>query len=202
LLKGLVDSPGGSAEMRAALQDEADRSGNAAMLEKLRLVDPQLAAGLHPNNLVRIIRALEVHRLTGVPLSRQQQEHAFSTQRYHSLQIGISVERAELYERIERRVERMLADGLLDEVRGLLSAGFGRELKAMRSIGYKESIAHILGEIPLEEAVRLIKRNTRHYAKRQLTWFKADPNILWFEYPEKFDTILQHVIEFYERREA
>ncbi len=202
LLKGLVDSPGGSAEMRAALQDEANRSGNAAMLEKLRLVDPQLAAGLHPNNLVRIIRALEVHQLTGVPLSRHQQEHAFSTQRYHSLQIGISVERAELYERIERRVERMLADGLLDEVRGLLSAGFARELKALRSIGYKESIAHVLGEIPLEEAVRLIKRDTRHYAKRQLTWFKADPNILWFEYPEKFDTILQHVIEFYERREA
>ncbi|MDO9307640.1 MAG: tRNA (adenosine(37)-N6)-dimethylallyltransferase MiaA [Deltaproteobacteria bacterium] len=202
LLKGLVDSPGGSSEMRAALQDEADRSGNAAMLEKLRLVDPQLAAGLHPNNLVRIIRALEVHRLTGIPLSRHQQEHAFSTQRYHSLQIGILVERAELYKRIELRVERMLADGLLDEVRGLLSAGFARELKALRSIGYKESIAHLLGEIPLEEAVRLIKRDTRHYAKRQLTWFKADPNILWFEYPEKFDTILQHVIEFYERREA
>ncbi|OGU04034.1 MAG: tRNA (adenosine(37)-N6)-dimethylallyltransferase MiaA [Geobacteraceae bacterium GWC2_55_20] len=202
LLKGLVDSPAGSAEMRAALQNEADRSGNAAMLEKLRLVDPELAAGLHPNNLVRIIRALEVHQLTGVPLSRQQQEHAFSTQRYHSLQIGISVERAELYERIERRVELMFAGGLLDEVRGLLSAGFGRELKALRSIGYKEAVAHILGEIPLEEAVRLIKRDTRHYAKRQLTWFKADPNILWFEYPEKFDTILQHVIEFHERREA
>lgn len=202
LLKGLVDSPAGSAELRAALQEEADRYGNATMLEKLRLVDPELAAGLHPNNLVRILRALEVHRLTGIPLSRQQREHAFSAHRYHSLQIGISVERAELYRRIEQRVGNMLAAGLLGEVRGLLSAGFGRELKAMRSIGYKESIAHLLGEIPLEEAVRLIKRDTRHYAKRQLTWFKADPNILWFEYPEKFDTIFQHVIEFYERREA
>lgn len=202
LLKGLVDSPGGGGEIRAALQEEAARIGNPAMLEKLRLVDPELAAGLHPNNLVRIIRALEVQQSTGIPLSRYQKEHAFSEQRYQSLQIGISVERAELYQRIEQRVDQMLADGLLDEVRGLLAAGFGRELKSMRSIGYKESVARILGELSPQEALNLIKRDTRHYAKRQLTWFKADPNILWFEYPEKFVSILQHVIEFFERREA
>lgn len=202
LLKGLVDSPGGTSEIRAALQQEAARIGNAAMLEKLRLVDPELAAGLHPNNLVRIIRALEVHQLSGIPLSRHQKEHAFSERRYDSLQIGIQVERGELYRRIEQRVDRMLSDGLLDEVRGLLSAGFGRELKAMRSIGYKESVACLSGESTPEETIRLIKRNTRYYAKRQLTWFKADPDILWFEYPEKFVTILQHAIEFFERREA
>lgn len=202
LLKGLVDSPGGGGEIRAALQEEAARIGNLAMLEKLRMVDPELAAGLHPNNLVRIIRALEVQQSTGIPLSRYQKEHAFSEQRYQSLQIGISVERAELYQRIEQRVDQMLADGLLDEVRGLLAAGFGRELKSMRSIGYKESVAWILGELSPQEALNLIKRDTRHYAKRQLTWFKADPNILWFEYPEKFVSILQHVIEFFERREA
>jgi tRNA dimethylallyltransferase len=202
LLKGLADLPGGGEEIRAALQEEAGRFGNAAMLEKLRRVDPEMAAGLHPNNLVRIIRALEVQQLTGIPLSRYQREHAFSEQRYESLQIGITVNRAELYRRIEDRVDRMLAEGLLDEVRGLLSAGFGRELKAMRAIGYKESIAHIMGELTLEQAGSLIKRDTRHYAKRQLTWFKADPDILWFEYPEKFVTIFQHVIEFFERREA
>ncbi len=202
LLKGLVDSPGGSAEIRAVLHEEAARIGNAAMLEKLRLVDPELAAGLHPNNLVRIIRALEVHQSSGIPLSRHQKEHAFSTRRYDTLQIGISVERSELYRRIEQRVELMLAEGLLEEVRGLLAAGFGRELKSMRSIGYKETTACLSGESTLEEAIRLIKRDTRHYAKRQLTWFKSDPDILWFEYPEKFVTILQHVIEFYERREA
>ncbi|MBC7962475.1 MAG: tRNA (adenosine(37)-N6)-dimethylallyltransferase MiaA [Steroidobacteraceae bacterium] len=202
LLKGLVDSPSGAGEIRAALQEEAGRFGNAAMLEKLRLVDPELAAGLHPNNLVRIIRALEVQQLTGIPLSRYQKEHSFSARRYDTLQIGISVERVELYRRIEQRVERMLAEGLLDEVRGLLAAGFGPDLKAMRSIGYKESTAHILGEQTLEETICLIKRDTRHYAKRQLTWFKADPDIIWFEYPEKFANILQHVIEFFERREA
>ncbi len=202
LLKGLVDSPGDTGEIRAALREEADRIGNVAMLEKLRLVDPELAANLHPNNLVRIIRALEVQQLTGIPLSRYQKEHAFSEKRYDTLQIGISVARPVLYERIERRVDQMLADGLLAEVEVLLSAGFGDGLKSMRSIGYKESAAHLLGKLSLEEAVTLIKRDTRHYAKRQLTWFKADPDILWFEYPEKFATILQHVIEFFERREA
>lgn len=197
LLKGLVDSPGGTVEMRAALQEEAGRIGNSAMLEKLRLVDPELAAGLHPNNLVRIIRALEVQQLTGIPLSRYQKEHAFSARRYESLQIGLKVERAELYQRIDRRVDQMLAAGLMEEVRALLAAGFGRELKAMCSIGYKESTAHIFGEMSLEDAVCRIKRDTRHYAKRQLTWFNADNDILWFEYPEKFATIFKHVIEFF-----
>ena len=202
LLKGLVDSPSGAGALRQALQDEASRIGNEAMLEKLRQVDPELAAGLHPNNLVRIIRALEVCQLTGIPLSRYQKEHAFATRRYDTLQIGISVDRGLLYRRIDERVEQMLAAGLLMEVSALLAAGFGRDLKSMRSIGYKEAAAHLYGDYSVEEASRLIKRDTRHYAKRQLTWFKADPDILWFEYPEKFDTILQHAIEFFELREA
>ena len=198
LVKGLVDSPSGEGELREALQDESGRIGNEAMLEKLRQVDPELAAGLHPNNLVRIIRALEVYQLTGMPLSDYQKKHAFATRRYEALQIGISVDRSVLYERIDDRVERMLASGLLEEVRSLLAAGYGRDIKPLRSIGYKEAVAHLAGEISAEEAVRLIKRNTRHYAKRQLTWFKADPDILWFEYPEKFDKMLKYAIDFYE----
>jgi tRNA dimethylallyltransferase len=199
LLKGLVDSPSGEGELRQALQEEAVIIGNEAMLEKLLKVDPELAATLHPNNLVRIIRALEVYQLTGIPLSRYQKEHAFSSQRYVTLQIGISVDRGVLYKRIEERVEQMLSTGLLNEVSALLAAGFGRDLKPMRSIGYKEATAHLSGELTAEEGVRLIKRNTRHYAKRQLTWFKADSDILWFEYPEKFDNILKHAIDFFER---
>jgi tRNA dimethylallyltransferase len=202
LLRGLVDSPSGASEIRAGLQEEAERVGNQAMLERLRQVDPELAAGLHSNNLVRIIRALEVHQLTGVPLSCHQQEHAFAVRRYDSLQIGISVERSELYRRIEERVDRMMAAGLLDEVRTLLNSGFSRDLKALRSIGYKESAACLSNEISLAEAVRLIKRDTRRYAKRQSTWFNADPDIIWFEYPEKFVTLLRYAVEFFERREA
>ena len=202
LVKGLVDSPSGAGVLRQSLQAEAAAVGNAAMLERLRIVDPDLADGLHPNNLVRIVRALEVHSLTGIPLSRYQKEHAFASQRYETLQIGISVNRAELYKRINERVEQMLSVGLLKEAGTLLAAGYGRELKSMRSIGYKEAVANLCGELSSEETARLIKRDTRHYAKRQLTWFKADPDILWFEYPEKFGNILEHAIEFYEQMEA
>lgn len=199
LLKGLVESPGGADEFRQALHEEAVRLGNAALLERLRRVDPELAERLHPNNLPRIIRALEVHHLTGIPLSHYQREHAFSGQRYRSLQIAIRVERGILYRRIDERVERMLAEGLLDEVRQLLAADYTPEMKAMRAIGYKESIAHLAGAYSLDEATRLIKRETRHYAKRQLTWFNADKDILWFEYPGEFDTILRHAFEFIEQ---
>ena len=202
LIHGLVDLPGGEGGLRQALKDEAAEAGNLAMLEQLRCVDPELAATLHPNNLMRIIRALEVYRLTGIPLSRYQQEHAFAGRRYETLQIGISVDRALLYERIEERVEQMLAAGLMEEVRRVIAAGFGRNLKSMRSIGYKETAALLAGEISAEEACRLIKRNTRHYAKRQMTWFKADTDILWFEYPVNSGTIIRHAIEFYEQREA
>jgi tRNA dimethylallyltransferase len=183
------------------LHDEAQVSGNQALLERLRGVDPELAGRLHPNNLPRIIRALEVHHLTGVPLSRFQQEHGFSEQRYRSLQIAIRVDRSTLYSRIDDRAERMLTAGLLEEVRRLLSAGYTPEMKALRSIGYKETLAHLAGEYGLDEALRLIKRNSRHYAKRQLTWFAADKDILWLEYPGKFDTILQDAIEFFEQGE-
>lgn len=202
LIHGLVDSPTADGEIRRQLQDEAARLGNAAMLARLARVDPELAARLHPNNLVRIIRGLEVHQLTGIPLSSHQQEHGFAGQRYRSLRIGIRVDRRELYERIEARVDRMLADGLVNEVRGLLEEGYGRDLKAMRSIGYKEAAAYLSGECSLEEAIRLIKRNTRHYAKRQLTWFNNESDIIWLEYPEKFATISAHAIEFFDRQEV
>jgi tRNA dimethylallyltransferase len=172
------------------------------MLDELRRVDPELAEQIHPNNLVRIIRALEVFRQTGIPLSRYQQEHAFSNERYQSLQIAIRVDRAVLYNRIDARVEQMLAEGLLDEVRHLMASGYTPEMKAMRSIGYKETIAHLGGAYNLDEAIRLIKRDSRHYAKRQLTWFNADNDILWLEYPAKFDTILNTAIEFFELRET
>jgi len=139
--------------------------------------------------------------MSGIPLSRYQKEHGFTARRYDTCQIGVTVERPLLYQRIEERVDRMMAAGLLDEVRGLLADGYGRELKSMRSIGYKEAVAYLCGDVDLGETIRLIKRNTRWYAKRQLTWFKADSDILWFENSEKFDTLLKHTINFYELQE-
>ena len=202
LLHGLVDSPSGDETMRRELHAEAQARGNQAMFDRLQQVDPELAQRTHPNNLVRIIRALEVFHLTGIPLSRYQQEHGFSGQCFHSLQIGIRVDRPELYSRIDARVDRMLASGLLAEVKGLLDQGYGPEQKAMNSIGYKETSAFLAGEYVLDEATRLIKRNTRHYAKRQLTWFNSVSDILWLEYPENFDTILVHAIDFIDHQEA
>lgn len=201
LVKGLVDSPGGNSQLRQRLHDEASRTGNEAMHDRLRLVDPELASTLHPNNQVRIIRALEVFELTGIPLSRYQKEHSFSSCRYDVCQAGIATNRAELYSRIDSRVELMMSSGLLDEVNHLLSEGYSPDLKALRSIGYKEAVAHLRGEISRDEAVRLICRNTRHYAKRQLTWFTADPGIMWFEYPEKFVTIQRYALDFFAGRE-
>lgn len=193
LLEGLVDSPTGDPELRRQF---ADLSGEE-LLRRLSLVDPETAFRLHPNDRVRIVRALEVFSQTGRPISAFRSEHAFSGTYYHTLKMAIKVERQELYRRTDRRVERMLQEGLVDEVRSLLALGYSREMKAMRSIGYKEITAYLAEETTLNEAVDLIKRDTRRYAKRQMTWFSKENDIYWLEYPETFANILAHVIEFF-----
>jgi tRNA dimethylallyltransferase len=201
LLQGLVDSPRGSDEIRSKLRDLAAKKGNAGLLELLAEHDPVTAATLHPNDQVRIIRALEVFFQTGSPISRVREEHGFSENSYDCLKIGPKVEREELYRRIDSRVDDMISRGFEQEVRNLLNKGCGPELKSMRAIGYKEMCAYFNGCFPLEEAIRLIKRNTRHYAKRQLTWFSREKDIYWLEYPGNFVTICNHVIEFLEKGE-
>jgi tRNA dimethylallyltransferase len=197
LLQGLVDSPSGAGEVREELEETATREGNEALLNELARVDPVTAARLHPNDRVRIIRALEVFRLTGLPISRERIAHGFSGDYYLTLKIGLTMERGELYMRIDRRVESMIAGGLVEEVKTLLDRGFSPRLKALRSIGYRQICAYISGEYSLDEAIRLIKRDTRHYAKRQMTWFKNDNEIKWVEYSDIFASICEHVIEFF-----
>jgi tRNA dimethylallyltransferase len=196
LLQGLAESPGGDEAYRKDLQALAREKGNAELLKLLTLVDPVTAQRLHQNDQVRIIRALEVYRQSGRPLSSFREEHGFAGAFYPFLKIGLRVERDELYRRIEQRVDRMVAAGLVDEVRGLLAAGYGPGLKSMRSIGYKEICAFLGGACDLEEAIRLIKRDSRRYAKRQLTWFAREKEINWLEYPDNFATINKYVIEF------
>jgi len=193
LLEGLVDSPNGDPELRRQF---ADLSGEE-LFTRLSKVDPETAARLHVNDRVRLVRALEVFTQTGKPISAFRSEHAFSGDDYLALKLAIRVERQELYRRVESRVERMLADGLVDEVRSLLAKGYGRELKAMRSIGYKEIAAYLAGETTLDQAVNLIKRDTRRYAKRQMTWFIKENDINWLEYPVGFANIHAHVIQFF-----
>ncbi|HEY5974067.1 MAG TPA: tRNA (adenosine(37)-N6)-dimethylallyltransferase MiaA [Geobacteraceae bacterium] len=200
LLKGLAVSPGGDEEIRRQLVAVAAAEGNDGLMRRLAAVDPETAARLHPNDRLRIIRALEVYQQTGLPLSRYQADHGFAEKHYDCLQLGLLVEREELYRRIEVRVDAMLAAGLVAEVAALLAQGFSPESKPFKAIGYKQVCAYLAGSCSLAEAVELIKRDTRRYAKRQLTWFKSEPEIYWVEYPESFASICNHVIDFFAQR--
>ena len=193
LLDGLVDSPNGDPQLRLQF---AELPGEE-LRRRLFLVDPETASRLHANDRVRLIRALEVFSQTGRPISVFRSEHAFAGGYYQALKMAIRVERQELYRRIDCRVERMLQDGLVAEVDSLLASGYGVEFKSMRAIGYKEIAAFLAGGSSLDEAVSLIKRDTRRYAKRQMTWFGKENDINWLEYPGSFANILEHVIQFF-----
>ena len=180
LTKGLFIAPGQDPSLRERLNAEADRSGLAELYERLIRVDPGAASRIHPNDRQRIVRALEIFTLTGKPITEWQREHAFGNSDFETLVIGLQRERAELYAAINERCERMLADGLMDEVRELVRRGYGLGLKPLQSIGYRHMGLVLKGELPADEAVALMKRDTRRLAKRQLTWFRSDPEIQWF----------------------
>ena len=184
--------------LRKELEAELAERGGAAMLEQLAQADPETAARLHPNDHKRIVRALEVYRSTGKTISEHNRETKLLPPRYHALTIGLNFrERAHLWERIDRRVDQMAADGLEEEVRRLLSSGLPRTCTAMQAIGYKEFTAALDGEMSWEEALELVKLRTRQYAKRQLTWFRRSPDthwLLWEEHPN-FGNARQHSTE-------
>ena len=184
IIDGLFDGPGADAGIRSELQREADEHGNVALHERLRQCDPEAANRIHPNNLVRVIRALEVYELTGKPISALQQQWKMDEPRYSFRAFGLDMSREVLYRRIENRVDLMVAAGLIEEVKGLLNRGYPRNCVAMQSFGYKELIDYVDGVRTLDEAVALLKQNTRRFAKRQLTWFRNDPRIEWIDTSE------------------
>ena len=179
LTQGLFASPKTDPRLKENLKEEAKEKGTSALYERLKKVDPKTAHHLHPHDLFRIIRALEVFESTKVPISFYREQHCFGEKPYVTLKIGLEMNRERLYHRIDERVDQMLEKGFLREVEGLIAMGYGRELKPMQSLGYKQLVQFLLKEMEWEEAVRQIKRDTRHYAKRQLTWFKADPEVQW-----------------------
>ena len=197
LLHGLFEV-GDVSFVREKLQARLQKEGLEALYAELKRVDPETATKVPPRDRVRILRALEVYYATGRPFSALAREHAFAPRRYPCLKIGLTLPREELYRRLDLRVEAMLRAGLLEEVKGLLKKGFSPELKPLQAIGYRQLIAYLQGEISYEEAVRLIKRDTRRYAKRQLTWFRADPEIRWF-HPQEKEKILQECRRFLRR---
>jgi len=184
LLRGLFLSPEADQSLRQELREKADRLGRKFLWHELKEVDPASASRLHPNDTLRIIRALEVYRKTGIPLSHWQKEHAFGDRPYEVLKIGLMREREDIYCQIENRVDHMIKRGFGEEVRSLLNMGYGRHLKSMQGLGYKRMVEYVYGERDLEEAIRLIKHETKAYAKRQLTWFRRDPEVRWVHYPE------------------
>ena len=197
LLHGLFEV-GDVSSIREELKACLQREGLTALYEELKRVDPLSAQKIPPSDRVRILRALEVFYATGRPFSALAQEHAFAQRRYPCLKIGLFLPREELYRRLDARVDKMLAAGLVEEVQALLARGFSPELKPLQAIGYRQIVAYLQGKIPFEEAVRLIKRDTRRYAKRQLTWFRADPEVKWF-HPEEKEKILKESQRFLKR---
>lgn len=179
LLHGLFQADARDPDVRARLRAEAEALGTAALHARLAQHDPPTAARLHPNDALRILRALEVLTVTGRPISELQREHRFGDAPFQALKVGLALDREALYRRIDRRVEAMLAAGLEDEVRTLLSRGYGPQLKPMQSIGYSHLTAYIAGRVSLAECLRTLQRDTRRFAKRQLTWFRADPEVVW-----------------------
>lgn len=169
----------GNAVYRKKLLKDAEEHGAAKLHERLCEIDPATAAKLHPHDIRRIIRALEVYKYTGTPISSFHKIDRSRKSIYNLMMFGLSLEREKLYKIIEQRVELMIQAGLVEEVQGLLNRGFSPELSSMRGLGYKEIIEYLQGERSLAQSVDILKRNTRRFAKRQMTWFRRDNRIKW-----------------------
>jgi tRNA dimethylallyltransferase len=155
--------------------------GGDYLHELLTKIDPDSASAIHPNNSKKVIRALEFAKLTGEKISEHNKEQRTKQSPYHYCYFVLNKDRAKLYETINRRVDLMVTNGLLDEVKGLSAQGYSRDLVSMQGLGYKELFAYLEGECSLEEAIEVLKRDTRHFAKRQLTWFKREKEVLWVD---------------------
>ena len=186
LLRGYGYAPGATGgAIRAELERRWDSEGGEALFAELRSIDPESAAALHPNDKKRIIRALEVYRETGRTMTQHNAESRLAPPRYEAVSIGLAyADREEMKRVIDARVDKMVAQGLFDEVRALLARGVPRTATAMQAIGYKECIGYLAGECAQQEAVDEIKLRSRQYAKRQLTWLRRSKDIHWF-YREK-----------------
>lgn len=189
LLGGLFRCPPSQRELRQRLWEECEDRGSSYLHERLCGVDSKAAERIHPMDAIRIIRALEVVYLTGRPFSELAREHGFSERRFSPLHLSLSVDRGVLYERINTRAISMIEAGLVGEVEGLLAKGYGPGLKPMKAIGYRHIVGYLKGDWDLDEAVRLIQRDTRRYAKRQITWFRADPEVVWVNPDDRSEII-------------
>lgn len=189
---------------REELMQLEQEKGADYLHQMLRSVDEQSALQIHPNNTKRVIRALEFYKQTGKRISEHNEEEKQKESPYNFIYFVLTDDRKLLYERIDVRVDKMLSCGLVDEVRALKDMGYTRELVSMQGLGYKEILAYLDGEISLEEAVYILKRDTRHFAKRQLTWFRRERDVTWIDkaaYGHDEDRILDALVAMWKERE-
>lgn len=187
---------------RIELTQFANEHGAVALHNKLREIDPVSAHTIHPNNIKRVIRAIEYFEQNKRPISEHNQEQAQKESPYEFLYFVLTQDRKILYDRINQRVEQMIEQGLEEEVKRLLAMGYTNDLVSMQGIGYKEMIAYIQGRCTLEEAIDTLKRDTRHFAKRQLTWFKRERDVLWLSketYPSE-QALLEQILTYAKNR--
>jgi tRNA dimethylallyltransferase len=197
LLHGLFQSEPVDSKIRNRLKQQLDQDGSSSLYERLERVDPATAGRLHPNDSYRIIRALETIESSGKSISKYHQDHGFQEDPFITLKLGLRIDRQKLYAQLDRRVDAMIHSGLIEEVKKLLAMGYAAELKSMQSIGYRHMVEFFAERLPWEECVRTLKRDTRRFAKRQFTWFGADPQIKWYA-PDQRDQIIEAVERFLE----
>ena len=188
----------GDTAIRRELEKLAQTQGAGCLHQMLQEIDPESAAAIHQNNVKRVIRAIEFYRQTGKKISLHNEQEREKQSPYQFLYYVLDTDRRTLYERIDRRVDLMMEHGLVDEVKHLADMGCTRDMVSMQGLGYKEILDYLSGEIPLEEAVYILKRDTRHFAKRQITWFKRERDVRWLEL-EQFQNdrkkVLKHILD-------
>jgi tRNA dimethylallyltransferase len=198
LIDGIFESADKDEEYRLELIQKRKDFGNEFLYHELKKIDPVSAEKMLPQNWKRVMRALEVFHTTGEPIWKHHQQQSSSKEKkYTFLQFGLNRDRKILYENIDERVDAMIEQGFVDEVKSILKMGYDKNINSLNTVGYKEIIQHLDGIHSQERAIELIKRNTRHYAKRQMTWFRKDKRIQWFDVkkPDDLDLIAQKIIK-------
>lgn len=200
LLKGLFQLPARDKELRKRMEGLCDRKGLPYMRRMLKRIDPESHSRIGENDRQRILRALEIYFTTEKTMSQHLKESPFAEVELPTIKIGLILPREELYRRINQRVEMMLASGWIEEVNGLLQKGYSPQCHALKALGYREIIGYLKGKYPIERLKELIQRNTRRYAKRQLTWLRKEEGLNWFSLEKNQKEVFQTIAGFIEER--
>lgn len=195
LTGGIIEGPGPDEGLRKIFRERLENEDRETLYARLEARDPEAAGRIHPRDGVRIIRALEIAELAGEPISEKQRRHGFREARYECLKVGLYRDREELYHRIDNRASQMIEAGLVEEAEKIIRMGYDEKVKPLQSLGYKYIIRYIRNKLTLEEALKLMQRDTRHYARRQMTWFRGEDGIEWF-HPDETGLIRLRIERF------